>query len=371
MKFNRTYAVLQLVFGVLATLLVAIGFFKFNRPLQGALKELDSLAGIVESELETVSNLINDVDKVVESVEAAVPSHRKTLASAVDSSMAIANAVEAWEEKIPGFQDVATDAAQICDTFAEQLPITIPAVSFETKTVHFRLPEVIPKTRSVSIPYPTAKVNSGPKRITYPKGAAVMTKEWKTNFGKVLGKDLGGVSFSYPAGINVSNGSVDLAYPTSIKIGTANKTVSIPATPELRMKDHRFDIPDNLSVSKREFMKDEQVLLRKSSTQLMSMHTALGTTAGSLSRIRRTLGDDVSASLQETDRNLVEMDKALKILRRQRIPRVVSDLAIQRQGLAQSRSEFGALAGLIPLLFAISGLVTSAIAISGVGKLFS
>lgn len=371
MSRSKLFALIQLFAGSVATLLVALGYFWFNNPLQTALTELDSMAGRAETEIATVENLLTDIDGVAESIQNAIPSYRDSLDAVGESTMAVSETINEWEAQIPGVQDVATDAAHICDTFAAQLPIRVPAVNLETKLIKFQLPEVIPKTQDVDIPYPTATVTTSTKKLSYPSGAEVETKGFSKSLGSFQGKNFGSVSFDYPSGISITNDSVALEYPSGIKIGTGNKSVTVPATPEIKLKDYSFDVPDKLEVTHRELMKDEKVLLEKSSKQLTSMTETLGTTRDSLTKVRALLESDVQNSLDATSQNLAAAETALTKFRTERIPGVLTDLKEQRHSLNKSRGVFVAISGLIPLGFCVLALVTVAIALSGAHKFFA
>jgi hypothetical protein len=366
MGYNRLFAISQLIAGGFATLLVVIAFFSFNQPLRDALVQLDGMAAKAGSEMETVENLLQDINGVAESLQVAIPSHRDSLASIGRSTLAVAETISAWENEIPGFQKIAGDAAHICDTFAEQLPIVVPVV--EMKEVKFQLPKIIPKTQKIDVPYPTARVEMDTVGLNYPT-ASVQTRDFSKSFGSVAGRSLGSVGFSYPSGISIGSRSMNVRYPNRITIGSANKSVSVPATPEINMKDYSFRVPNKLT--NRELMKDEKALLEQSSMQLTSIRETMNTTKESLVTIRGLLAVEIQESFEETDENLTKTEAALTTFRTQRIPGVLEDLRSQREGLSETRKIFTAIGGLIPLLFGIFGLVTAAIALSGGAKLFA
>lgn len=350
---------IQLAIGILGTLAVAYAFFSFRGPLENALTELDNMAGNAESQLGTVTDLLGDVDKIADGLQRALPSHRKSLASAVTTAKTISDTVEKWNQDIPGYQEMTSDAAHICDTFASQLPLKVPQVKLDTKQIKFELPEVVPKEQTVSVNVPTAEVEFETKSVSYPKGANVRTSE----------KRAAGVKFSYPSGIEIMEGDVDFRYPARIKIGTKKQDYKIPDTPTVTMKDYSFDVPDKLEVTQRELMKDEKHLLEKSSAQMASLGNTLGETAGSLTEIASLLSEDVVNSIQETDTNLMDAESTLTVFRQERLPSVVADLKEQKLGLNKSRQLFTAIAGLIPLSFCILALITIAIALSGWAKM--
>lgn len=370
MHIHSIFAFLQLVAGGISTLLVFIAYTTYKQPLEVALAELDGIAGNVESEIVTVEGLLKDVDGVAESIQRAMPSHRNSIASVSESVLAVSKTLEEWENQIPGIQEISTDTAHILDTFSSQLPIRIPAVKLEQKLIKFQLPEIIPKTRNVNIPYPTATVQTSTQTLSYPNGARVEMKGWSKDFGKVMGKSLGGVSFDYPSGISISDGNVDLSYPSGISIGSASQSVTIPDTPEYRMKNYSFHIPDKLEITHRELMKDEKGLMEKSKKQLTSINSSLDKTKESLRKIRSLLERDAQESLKETDKNITDAENAMDSFRTHRLPAVLEDLRAQRQGISRSRGVFKAVSGLLPLMFLVIGLITTALAASGGAKLF-
>ncbi|MEW4567435.1 hypothetical protein AB1L88_06165 [Tautonia sp. JC769] len=370
MRRLNVFALFQVLAGGAATLLVAFGYFWFNHPLQEALGELDRMAARAESEIATVEGLLTDIDGVAESVQDALPFHRESLEAIGQSTTAVARTMGEWEAEIPGIQDLATDTAHVCETFAAQLPIRVPAVDLRSRVVEYQLPEITAKTQEVEIPYQTAKVKTSTKTLTYPTGAKDEMNGFERGLGRVAGRSLGNIRFEYPSGITLSNGSVTLDYPSAITLQTARKTVSIPATPEVTMKDHSFEVPDAIEVTHRDLMKDEKAILEQSSRQLASMTRSLDSTRDSLRDVIGLLENDVPKSLDETRRNFEAAETALTTFRSERIPRALADLEEQRLGLNQSRSVFLALSGLIPLAFGTIALMCAAMAVGGVQKVF-
>lgn len=356
---KRIIAVAQTIVGVVGTVAVILGYLSFSQPMRDALTQLDKMAQSGESQLETASSLLGDVSKVADGLQKALPAHRKTVAAAVTTAETLAGTIDKWNEDIPGYQGMATDASHIADTFAEQLPIKVPLVTADMEKKSFELPEIIPRTQTVKINVPTATVGFTTKSLEYPSGASVKTDR----------KSVGPAKFDIPVGIDIAKKSFDVRYPSSLNIGTKVQNVTMPKTPDLNMKEYSFHLPANVKFDTREMMKDEKVLLEKSSAQLLALNTTLGETSESLSNVSDLISGELVGTLKETDANLEETAAALTALREERIPTVIKDLGDQQASLGESRQLFTAISGVIPLVFIVIGVFTLAIAVSGAYKL--
>lgn len=153
-----------------------------------------------------------------------------------------------------------------------------------------------------------------------------------------------------------------------ISIKTRDGAIPIP-TAEVKMKKYSFEMPDNMEITQREYLKDEKLLLEKSSSQLIALDRALAETAQSMELIRTQLLPEVAGSVGETQRGMHELDAALQSFRGQALPATRADLRGQIMGIEESRDVYKAIQTLIPMFFLTAGLITSGIAIGGAAKL--
>ncbi|GAB5406158.1 MAG: hypothetical protein Aurels2KO_43890 [Aureliella sp.] len=361
----------QLGIGLTLVVLAISSHLRYAGKLADAFGELDTLSAAAQSEIEVGQAVLGDVGSIAQNFRQAIPLHRQTLTATRDSSMQVAKSIAAWQQELPQLRKTAGDASAVCSNLAGQLPLRIPNITLATKTVQFEVPEIETGTRTVGIPYPTAQVENGSQELSYPAGAKVKMDTWQKSLGSFAGKNLGGLSFKYPSGLDVSRKSLRLDYPKSINIGRANMEIEVPATPKVRMQKRSFDVPSEPQLSYKEVLSDEKQLLIQSAQQLQSLDGTLASSQKTLDAAHRLAADDAPRSIDATLELLKLSERQLDALCDDRIPTTMRMLEIQHQQIGSSRKTFAALRPLISVALATLALLGVAIGISGTVKLLS
>lgn len=368
---HRLFGWSQVVLGSALLLLTGYVHTVHSDSISDAFAQMEKLAGSAQAEIEVGKTVLQDVKGIAQELQGVIPLHRRTLLSASDASTKVAKSVAVWEAEIPRLRKTASDAQRVCDGLAENLPIRIPTVQMKNRTVSFEIPKFEMRSRKVEVPYPTAAVENGSRELSYPSGATVDMKTWEKSLGSLAGKSLGGLSFRYPAGLDITRKSFRLDYPKAIDIGRASMAIEVPANPKVEMETRKITVPAEPIVSFKEILRDEKKLLVQSSDQLDTLNESLGSTLGSLAIAKDLLASQTTQSIESTVSLLSSTEQKLVSFCDERIPTTVALLDLQKNQIGESRSTFAALQPLVGyalLAVAITGL---AIVASGGAKLFS
>lgn len=356
----------------LALLALAVGSqIRYAGSIADAFVELDTLSSAAQTEIEVGSEVLEDVGEIAQNFRDAIPLHRQTLTATRESSTQVARTIATWQREVPQLRKTATDASAVCSSLAGNLPLRIPIVTLATETIQFEVPEIQTSTRTIGIPYPTARVENGSQELSYPSGAQVKMETWEKSLGTFAGKNLGGLSFKYPAGLDISRKSMRLNYPKSIDIGQETMDIEVPATPQVNMKKRSFKVPSDPKLTYKEILSGEKQLLAQSAQQLKSLSATLASSEGTLETAHRLAADDAPRSIEATLELLLLSEQQLDSLCSDRIPRTLHLLEIQHQQIGSSRETFAALRPLVGVGFAALALLGIAISLSGVVKLLN
>lgn len=339
--------------------------------ISDAFTQMDTLAGSAQAEIEVGEAVLEDVKEIAEQLQGVIPLHRRTLLNARESSTKVAQSVAVWEAEIPRLRKTASDAQLVCDSLAKNLPFRIPTVQMKNQTVNFDVPKFKMRSRKVEIPYPTATVENGSRELSYPSGANVDMKTWEKSLGSLAGKSLGGLSFRYPAGLDVSRKSFRLDYPKAIDIGRAAMVVDVPANPKVEMETRTLTVPAEPVIGFKEILRDEKELLVQSSEQLETLSESLASTRASLATAKDLLGRQTPESIESTISLLSSTEQKLGSFSDERIPTTLALLAVQRKQIGESRSTFAELKPLVGYMLLAVAITGLAIAASGGAKLSS
>ncbi|TWT63386.1 hypothetical protein [Rubinisphaera italica] len=138
---TKAFAIAQIILSILAALIIACGYVTQRGRLIQVLSELDKITENIASELDTVNLLMNDTDEFTTKLKHAIPEHRKSISTAIDSLELIASTVDKWKKEIPKFKQISIDTADVFDDIAKQFPIPVPTLEIKNKTINYKLPE--------------------------------------------------------------------------------------------------------------------------------------------------------------------------------------------------------------------------------------
>ncbi|PQO35338.1 hypothetical protein DTL21_10965 [Bremerella cremea] len=366
-------AFIQTFCGSVATLLMLFAFIYFYNPLRSSLVAIDDIVGRADSEAESLQLLLKKAASAGSKFEATLPQIKATINSSKSAVAEVSTTLKVWREKIPVVKTFANDVADICGTVEKELPLTVPVVEIPMKKVEFQIPEVIPQTQKVEIPFPTvSKTEYGSQKMTYPRHATVKMKDFSKGLGSWHGHSFGSIGFSYPSGIDIKKNVVHVKYPKSIKIGTSKKVVEVPKSPLLEMHGVSFSIPDCPPEFKtRRLMEKEKEVLQTLKIELSGLNDELVQTEVGMASIEGLLNVEAKNSLELAHGGCEEVEKELGELLDDVLPSVLDDITDQRKKLEGARNVFSAISGLVTIAFFVLILIPGGITASGVVKLIS
>lgn len=233
----------------------------------------------------------------------------------------------------------------------------------ENQSITFQVPEVTFQSQEVEIPYPfITQVHERTEEIRYPSNVTVTTKTFSVPDLKKKTR-----SITYPSALEVEYDTLSITYPDEITIGSENKIITVPAVPEEQLKEYIINDP-HITVEKQQIMLEEKAVLQKISERLRLVATSLGATPQAFEELQKLL-EEARSSLHTTDGHLESSGKLTGQLR-EHIAKLVDDLEAQKKNYEQLRKSASALAGFIPFLFVILGLISVATAAGGAAKLY-
>ncbi len=362
---NYFFAVFQLITGVISIFLVVFAYAKFHKPLQDFFEQLSG------GEAVSLQGVFKQVDKIALHIESTVLTHRESVGSISQSTLVATNIIKPWKKGTGELSAILKDTAQVTDTFAQHLPFHLPSVHLENRSITFQVPKVTFQSQEVKIPYPViTEVQKRTEEIRYPKSATVESKTFQIDSARTQSKKKpksGKIEVAYPSALEVVYDTFSITYPDKIIIGTDNKTITVPDVPEEQLKEYTVNDP-HITVEVQQIMLEEKAVLEKISKRLRLVATSLGATPQAFEELQKLL-EEARSSLHTTDGHLESVGQSTALLREQ-LAELVNDLEAQKKDPEQLRKSASALAGFVPLLFIILGLISAATAAGGAAKLY-
>lgn len=341
----------------------------YRGELHRSLKSLDGLVGNVQKETEVAQAVITSASDVSAALQESIPHHRDSLETLGRTSELLAANARLASRQMPGLATTSRQIAGSLDRAAAILPLKLPQLELQTQTVGVEIPTLKTRTRQIKLPYPTATVNRSREEISYPSGASVEMKKWERTLGSIAGKSLGGLSFKYPAGLDVSKSTFAFEYPSSIDIDRQQMLLDVPVEPELGTRKINITVPAQPKLSYREMLEDEKTTLQSASEQLRELENAIPSLQEALGESEMLLSTRLPESIRSTTKLLDESESELQTLHTQTLPVALAELSRQSENLSKTRTSFGRLSGLIDLGFLFGLLLGLACTASGLANL--
>lgn len=153
---HQVAAIVQVIAGTLALLLVVVGYVRYAPRVRVALDEADKLAGTINDEIGQAVKILTKVNGLVGRVRGTIPSASETIASVSGSVGGIATTIAAL---VP----TPRSSRAFAEAHRGRAPNLRGAAAHprpRRRDVHegysFNVPELIPKMRTVELPVPTA-----------------------------------------------------------------------------------------------------------------------------------------------------------------------------------------------------------------------